>query len=158
VKTGRREKRRKCGSNPRNSIRRRLSLNSRLAQQVEVETRASADPGRAGENRNLDDLHEMAKELDITAYSRLRKQDLAFRILQAQTEQQGNIFRKGVLDIMEDGFGFLRLTGYLPGQTDIYVSQSQIRRFGLRTAMKWWGRSGHPRMARSISACCAWKR
>jgi transcription termination factor Rho len=75
----------------------------------------------------------MAKELDITAYSRLRKQDLAFRILQAQTEQQGNIFRKGVLDIMEDGFGFLRLTGYLPGQTDIYVSQSQIRRFGLRT-------------------------
>jgi transcription termination factor Rho len=85
------------------------------------------------ENRNLDDLHEMAKELDITGYSRLRKQDLAFRILQAQTEQQGNIFKRGVLDIMEDGFGFLRLTGYLPGQTDIYVSQSQIRRFGLRT-------------------------
>ncbi len=85
------------------------------------------------ENRSLDDLHETAKELDITGYSRLRKQDLAFRILQAQTEQQGNIFKRGILDIMEDGFGFLRLTGYLPGPTDIYVSQSQVRRFGLRT-------------------------
>ncbi|HKP53808.1 MAG TPA: transcription termination factor Rho [Chloroflexia bacterium] len=85
------------------------------------------------ENRSLDDLHETARELDITGYSRLRKQDLAFRILQAQTEQQGNIFKRGILDIMEDGFGFLRLTGYLPGPTDIYVSQSQVRRFGLRT-------------------------
>jgi transcription termination factor Rho len=85
------------------------------------------------ETRNLDELQEMAKELDISGYSRLRKQELAFRILQAQTEQQGNIFKRGILDIMEDGFGFMRLTGYLPGQTDIYVSQSQIRRFGLRT-------------------------
>jgi transcription termination factor Rho len=85
------------------------------------------------ESRNMDDLQEMAKELDISGYSRLKKQDLAFRILQAQTEQQGNIFKKGILEIMEDGFGFLRLSGYLPGQDDIYVSQSQIRRFGLRT-------------------------
>jgi transcription termination factor Rho len=85
------------------------------------------------EGRSLDDLHETAKELDISGYSRLRKQDLAFRILQAQTEQQGNIFKRGVLDIMEDGFGFLRLNGYLPGPNDIYVSQSQVRRFGLRT-------------------------
>ena len=85
------------------------------------------------ETRSLDDLQEMAKELDISGYSRLRKQDLAFRILQAQTEQQGNIFKRGILEIMEDGFGFLRLTSYLPGQSDVYVSQSQIRRFGLRT-------------------------
>jgi transcription termination factor Rho len=85
------------------------------------------------ESRNMDDLQDMAKELDITGYSRLKKQDLAFRILQAQTEQQGNIFKKGILEIMEDGFGFLRLTSYLPGPDDVYVSQSQIRRFGLRT-------------------------
>ncbi|HEX9989755.1 MAG TPA: transcription termination factor Rho [Chloroflexia bacterium] len=85
------------------------------------------------ETRSLDDLQEMAKELDISGYSRLRKQDLAFRILQAQTEQQGNIFKRGILEIMEDGFGFLRLTSYLPGPSDVYVSQSQIRRFGLRT-------------------------
>ncbi len=85
------------------------------------------------ETRNLDELQDMAKELDISGYSRLRKQEIAFRILQAQTEQQGNIFKRGILEIMEDGFGFMRLTGYLPGSTDIYVSQSQIRRFGLRT-------------------------
>jgi transcription termination factor Rho len=85
------------------------------------------------ESRNMDDLAEMAKELEVSGISRLKKQDLAFRILQAQTEQQGNIFKKGILDIMEDGFGFMRLNGYLPSSSDIYVSQSQIRRFGLRT-------------------------
>src|SRR4051812_7010156 len=85
------------------------------------------------ESRSMDDLTDMAKELDISGISRLKKQDLAFRILQAQTEQQGNIFKKGILDIMEDGFGFMRLNGYLPSTADIYVSQSQIRRFGLRT-------------------------
>ncbi len=86
------------------------------------------------ETRSVDELQDMAKELDISGYSRLKKQDLAFRILQAQTEQQGNIFKKGILEIMEDGFGFMRLSGgYLPSQEDVYVSQSQIRRFGLRT-------------------------
>src|SRR5688500_7921617 len=85
------------------------------------------------ESRSMDDLHTMAKELEITAYSKLKKQDLAFRILQAQTEQQGNIFKKGILEIMDDGFGFLRLSGYLSSSSDVYVSQSQIRRFGLRT-------------------------
>jgi transcription termination factor Rho len=86
------------------------------------------------ETKSVDDLQDMAKELDISGYSRLKKQELAFRILQAQTEQQGNIFKRGILDIMEDGFGFLRLSGgFLPSQDDVYVSQSQIRRFGLRT-------------------------
>jgi len=75
----------------------------------------------------------MAKELGIAGVSTLRKQDLIFRLLQAQTEQQGNIFRGGVLEIVEDGFGFLRQERYLPGSNDVYVSQSQIRRFGLRT-------------------------
>jgi transcription termination factor Rho len=75
----------------------------------------------------------MAKELGIAGVSTLRKQDLIFRLLQAQTEQQGNIFRGGVLEIVEDGFGFLRQERYLPGANDVYVSQSQIRRFGLRT-------------------------
>jgi transcription termination factor Rho len=84
------------------------------------------------EARSVEELHEIAREMDITGYSRLRKSDLAFRILQTQTEQEGNIFRKGILDVMPDGFGFLRLDGYLPGPNDIYVSQSQVRRFGLR--------------------------
>src|SRR5438105_1854607 len=86
------------------------------------------------ETRSVGELQDMAKELDISGYTRLKKQDLAFRILQAQTEQQGNIFKKGILEIMEDGFGFMRLSGgYLPHPDDVYVSQSQIRRFGLRT-------------------------
>ncbi len=85
------------------------------------------------ETKTRDELQEMAKELGIAGVSTLRKQDLIFRLLQAQTEQQGNIFRGGVLEIVEDGFGFLRQERYLPGSNDVYVSQSQIRRFGLRT-------------------------
>ena len=85
------------------------------------------------ETKTRDELQEMAKELGIAGVSTLRKQDLIFRLLQAQTEQQGNIFRGGVLEIVEDGFGFLRQERYLPGGNDVYVSQSQIRRFGLRT-------------------------
>ncbi len=85
------------------------------------------------ETKTRDELQEMAKELGIVGVSTLRKQDLIFRLLQAQTEQQGNIFKGGVLEIVEDGFGFLRQERYLPGSNDVYVSQSQIRRFGLRT-------------------------
>ena len=86
------------------------------------------------ESRGLTELQDLARELDISGYSRLKKQDIALRILQAQTEQLGNIFKKGLLEIMDDGFGFLRVGGgYLPGPDDVYVSQSQIRRFGLRT-------------------------
>ena len=75
----------------------------------------------------------MARELEIHGITTLRKQDLIFRLLQAQTERQGNIFSGGVLEIVDDGFGFLRQERYLPGPNDVYVSQSQIRRFGLRT-------------------------
>jgi transcription termination factor Rho len=85
------------------------------------------------ESKTRDELQEMAKELGIAGVSTLRKQDLVFRLLQAQTEQQGHMFRGGVLEIVEDGFGFLRQERYLPGNNDVYVSQSQIRRFGLRT-------------------------
>jgi transcription termination factor Rho len=63
----------------------------------------------------------------------MRKQDLIYRLLQAQTEQQGNIFGGGILDIVDEGYGFLRGPSYLPGPTDVYVSQTQIRRLGLRT-------------------------
>jgi transcription termination factor Rho len=63
----------------------------------------------------------------------MKKQDLIFRLLQAETERQGNIFSAGVLEIVDEGFGFLRHDRMLPGANDIYVSQTQIRRFGLRT-------------------------
>jgi transcription termination factor Rho len=94
------------------------------------------------ESKNIDELQEMARDLEVTGYSRLKKRDLISRVLQKQTEQQGNVYGEGVLDIIEDGFGFLRGERYLPGSNDIYVSQSQIRRFGLRTG-DWI--SGHVR-------------
>ncbi len=85
------------------------------------------------EAKTRDELQDIAKELGVTGYSALKKQDLIFRILQAQTEQQGYLFGGGILEIVEDGYGFLRKDGFLPGPADVYVSQTQIRRFGLRT-------------------------
>src|SRR3989304_6854563 len=75
----------------------------------------------------------MAKELGLTGITQLKKQDLVLRLLQAQAEQQGLLFSGVVLQTMEDGYGFLRKGGFLPSANDVYVSQSQIRRFGLRT-------------------------
>lgn len=85
------------------------------------------------ETKTLDELQELAKEFNITGYSRLKKSDLIFRLLRANAERQGYIFGGGVLEIMPDGIGFLRAPSLLPGPEDVYVSQSQIRRFGLRT-------------------------
>jgi len=85
--------------------------------------------------KTIDELTEVARELNVEGASGLRKQDLIFAILQAQTEKTGYVFSAGVLEILPDGFGFLRSPdySYLPGPDDIYVSPSQIRRFNLRT-------------------------
>jgi len=85
--------------------------------------------------KKISELNTIARELNIEGASGLRKQDLIFAILNAQTEQNGSIYGEGVLEILQDGFGFLRSTdyNYLPGPDDIYVSPSQIRRFNLRT-------------------------
>jgi transcription termination factor Rho len=85
------------------------------------------------ETQTLSDLQETAKELDISGYSRLKKSDLVLRLLRANAERQGYTFGGGVLEIVPDGIGFLRAPSLLPGPQDVYVSQSQIRRFGLRT-------------------------
>ena len=84
------------------------------------------------ENKSRDELRELAREADIPDYAQLNKQDLIMRLLQADAKQQGNIFCSGVLETMSDGYGFLRQSTLLPSSSDIYVSQSQIRRFGLR--------------------------
>jgi transcription termination factor Rho len=83
----------------------------------------------------IPELSKMAKELNINGYSALKKQELIFKILQARIESEGSIYGEGVLEILPDGFGFLRSPNYnyLPGPDDIYISPSQIRRFGLRT-------------------------
>ncbi len=85
--------------------------------------------------KEISELTAMADELKIEGISGLRKQELIFAILQAQTEKNGMIFGEGVLEILPDGFGFLRAPdyNYLPGPDDIYVSPSQIRRFSIRT-------------------------
>ena len=70
--------------------------------------------------------------MGISSYANLKKQDIVMRLLQAHTEQQGNIFCSGILEIMGDGYGFLRQGSLLPSSADIYVSQSQIHRFSLR--------------------------
>ena len=85
------------------------------------------------ESKNLDELQEIARELGLTGFSRLKKGDLIMRLLRANAEAHGYIFGGGVLEIVQDGIGFLRSDHLLPGREDVYVSQSQIRRFGLRT-------------------------
>ncbi|MCX7789788.1 MAG: transcription termination factor Rho [Chloroflexaceae bacterium] len=97
------------------------------------------------ESKTLSDLREMARKLDISGYSGLKKQDLIFKLLQVQSEEQGNVFSDGILDIVADGFGFLRGERMLPGPEDVYVSQSQIRRFGLRTGDRVWGQIRPPK-------------
>jgi transcription termination factor Rho len=85
------------------------------------------------ETRTRDELLEVAKELGLSGTGSLRKQDIVFRILQARAESEGNYFAGGILEMAQDGYGFLRADRLRPGLSDIYVSQSQIRRFALRT-------------------------
>ena len=86
-------------------------------------------------HKKINDLTSLARELSVEGAAGMRKQDLIFAILQAQVEKNGVISGGGVLEILPDGFGFLRAQdyNYLPGPDDIYVSPSQIRRFNLRT-------------------------
>ena len=83
----------------------------------------------------ISELTKFSKELNVNGVSGLRKQDLIFKILQAQAEKEGLMFGEGVLEILPEGFGFLRSPNYnyLPCPDDIYISPSQIRKFDLRT-------------------------
>jgi transcription termination factor Rho len=99
--------------------------------------------GRRGQGLNITELKDksiqqltqIAKDLNVAGATGMRKQELIFQILKAQTEQSGFIFSEGVLEVLPDGFGFLRAPdyNYLPGPDDIYVSPSQIRKFDLQT-------------------------
>jgi transcription termination factor Rho len=86
-------------------------------------------------DKTIQELNVMARELNLAGASGMKKHDLIFRILQTQTEKSGFLFAEGVLEILPDGYGFLRApeSNYLPGPDDIYVSPSQIRKFDLRT-------------------------
>ena len=110
---------------------------------AEPQDPAKAPARRPGEGLNIGELKDMsiqkltqiAKDLNVAGATGMRKQELIFQILKAQTEQSGYIFSEGVLEVLPDGFGFLRAPdyNYLPGPDDIYVSPSQIRKFDLQT-------------------------
>jgi hypothetical protein len=97
------------------------------------------------EAKTPEELFELARTFELQGYSRLPRPELKIRLLRAQTERDGNTFGDGILEIIEDGFGFLRGPRFLPGPDDIYVSQSQIRRFGLRTGDRISGQVRPPK-------------
>ncbi|VUZ84124.1 hypothetical protein MELA_00490 [Candidatus Methylomirabilis lanthanidiphila] len=118
-----------------------VSESTRRSSSSEVKEMAAALPRGGSMNivelkeKTISELSSIARSLNVVGASGLRKQELIFKILEAQTEKSGLIFAEGVLEVLPDGFGFLRAPdyNYLPGPDDIYVSPSQIRRFDLRT-------------------------
>jgi len=91
------------------------------------------------------ELVDIGKEFNVEGAATLPRQDLITRVLQAQTEAQGNIFAQGILEIVEDGFGFLRRRSLLPSPEDVYVGSSQVRRLGLRTGDYVTGQTRPPK-------------
>lgn len=85
------------------------------------------------EKKNLAELRKLSKELEVPGYSRMKKDDLVLGLLRVKAEKGGHTFRGGTLEIVDDGIGFLRSGQLLPSANDVYVSQSQIKRFGMRT-------------------------
>jgi len=116
------------------------------AQEAETQDGQRLDM-RTLKDMSIADLTQAARELEVENPAGMRKQDLIFKILQVQTEREGLIFGEGVLEILPDGYGFLRAPeyNYLPGPDDIYVSPSQIRRFNLRTGDTVSGQIRPPR-------------
>ncbi|HJV46733.1 MAG TPA: transcription termination factor Rho [Bacillota bacterium] len=97
------------------------------------------------EEKKLTELYKLAKEYQIPYYGNMKKKELIFAILRAQAEKSGFMFMEGVLEILSDGYGFLRPINYLPSAEDIYISASQIRRFDLRTGDKVSGKVRPPK-------------
>ena len=96
-------------------------------------------------SKTCDELEALAKEQKITGYSSLRKAELIFQILKSQAEREGNLFLSGILEIMPEGYGFLRQDNLLRSINDVYVSNSQIRRFSLRNGDQISGQARSPK-------------
>ena len=97
------------------------------------------------DNKTMLELYQIARDHNLSGYSRLRKKELVFEITKAMTQADELLEAQGVLDIMQDGYGFLRPFTYLPSQDDIYVSPSQIRKFELRTGDRVGGQVRSPK-------------
>src|SRR5690625_4687365 len=120
-------------------IKRKLNRNARLADSRWWIRLARSMAIQGGFSVNIaelqaktnSELQALAREFDVSAPSKLRKQELIMQLLRADTEKEGLIFAQGILEILPDGYGFLRVNNYAPGSDDVYVSPSQIRRFSL---------------------------
>tara|TARA_Y100000782_G_scaffold34073_1_gene38050 strand:+ start:198 stop:1445 length:1248 start_codon:yes stop_codon:yes gene_type:complete len=99
------------------------------------------------QGQKIKDLTKLAQEMEVPGYSGLKKQELIMRILETSAEKEGKLFASGVLEVMQEGYGFLRSQdyNYLPGPDDIYVSPSQIKRFNLRTGHQVAGQIRPPK-------------
>ena len=132
---GRVERRRRDGDGPTEAD---VATAPEPAELADEELSVDGDHGlnlKSLKSKKISELAQIAKNFNVEGASAMRKQELIFAILGAQTEQSGLVYGEGVLEILPDGFGFLRAPdyNYLPGPDDIYVSPSQIRRFNLRT-------------------------
>jgi transcription termination factor Rho len=146
VQRGRgKERRRSAAANPE-GLPVVLEEEALAAEAAETEGKQRLDI-RTLKDMSISELTHVARELEVENPAGMRKQDLIFKILQVQTEREGLIFGEGVLEILPDGYGFLRAPeyNYLPGPDDIYVSPSQIRRFNLRTGDTVSGQIRPPR-------------
>lgn len=97
------------------------------------------------EDKSLKELYKLAKEYAVPYYGQLKKKELIFAILKGQAEKDGFLFMEGILEILSEGYGFLRPINYLPSSEDIYISASQIRRFELRNGDKVSGKVRPPK-------------
>ena len=147
----------------RNRRPRRRPSRSYRAPVTEFEEQQELEAARERNDLDVTDLREMSvtelrevgRELELEAATGERKDDLVERILQRQTERAGQDYATGILDVVEEGFGFMRRHGLLPSPDDVYVSSSQVRRFGLRIGDRVTGAVRAPaRGARSTGACC----
>ena len=145
VQRGRGRERRRAAANPE-GLPVVLEEEALEAEAAETEGKQRLDI-RTLKDMSISELTHVARDLEVENPAGMRKQDLIFKILQVQTEREGLIFGEGVLEILPDGYGFLRAPeyNYLPGPDDIYVSPSQIRRFNLRTGDTVSGQIRPPR-------------
>ena len=139
----------------RNRRPRRRSQSSVRAPVTEYEEQQELEAARERNDLDISDLREMSvtelrqvgRELEIDSGAGDRKEELVDRILQVQTERAGHAYATGILDIVDEGFGFMRRHGLLPSPEDVYVSSSQVRRFGLRIGDRISGAVRAPREA-----------
>ncbi|MEX2184844.1 MAG: Rho termination factor N-terminal domain-containing protein, partial [Chloroflexota bacterium] len=122
---------------------------------TEMEEQQEIEAARERNDLEVSDLREMSvtelravsRDLELDAAAGVRKDELVDRILQRQTERAGHAYASGILDIVDEGFGFMRRHGLLPSPDDVYVSSSQVRRFGLRIGDRVSGAVRSPREA-----------